>query len=419
MSEKSKNMESSSSSDFRILLVGLLFPDWLEAKMLEQEILPIQTQRFGLALLDALRAGFDGNIEVLSSAPLLDYPHSRLLFAPSAKWRIDNKIKATMLPFLNLVILKHMTRFVATFAFVIQWVLRNKSSNLIIILHGVQSCKIWGVLLGQVLAPCITVSFLTDDIGIPLKWENTLLKKIRLVDVYLMKLGLQKISGIIAMTPNLAEKLAPGRPALIMPTIRNLTSNAVSNKIRNSNDDSFTIVYTGRLSHSYGIDLLLYTFKQANRNRPNWRLLITGWGEMENAVRDFAVNNRQVEYLGFLDSEGIAELHQLADVFVNPKLTSTSIASLAFPSKIVEYLGTGKPVVSTNLPIFDDGIRQHLIIAQSDSPEELIRCLDDVASWNDHQRESWRKQTLMFVNEELSPVIQGARIRGFIDSLKN
>lgn len=409
-------MKPNDSQDKQILFVGQLFPDWLRSRILEQEIPPIQTQRFGLALLDALIAGFNGNIEVLSSAPLLDYPHSRLLFAPSAKWKINNKIKATMVPFINLAIFKHLTRFIATLAFVSQWTLKNKKSNRIIILLAVQSCKIWGILLARVFGACITISYLTDDVGIPLSWESPLLKRMRVVDVNLMKLGLQKISGVIAMTPNLAEKLAPGRPALIMPTIRSSTSDVVSAKPRNSHNSSLTIVYTGRLSHNYGIDLLLDTFHQANRS--DWHLLVTGWGEMGEAVRDFALHNQRVEYLGVLDSEELSELYSRADVFVNPKLTSTPISDLAFPSKIVEYLSTGKPVVSTNLPIFDDQFRQNLIIAQSDSPEELIRCFDNIMSWSEHKRESWREHTLRFVNEELAPAIQGARIRRFVDSLE-
>jgi glycosyltransferase involved in cell wall biosynthesis len=322
-----------------------------------------------------------------------------------------------MVPFINLAILKHLTSFMTTFVFVIQWILRNKNSQRTIVLHGVQSCKLWGVLLAQVLAPCITIAYLTDDIGVSLKWEGNLLKKLRLVDINLIKLGLHRLSGIIAMTPNLAEKLAPGLPALIMPTIRASTPNAVNAKLCNSNAGLFNIVYTGGLSHSYGLDLLLDTFKQANRS--NWRLIITGWGEMAETIRDFALNNLQVEYLGVLDTKELTALYRRADVFVNPKLTSTPISSLAFPSKIVEYLGTGKPVVSTNLPIFDDDFRRYLIITQSDSPEELIRCLDNIMSWDDHQQESWRQQTLRFVNEELSPLKQGAKIRSFVDSLKD
>ena len=364
----------------------------------------------------ALRAGFHDNVEVFSTAPLVDFPHSRLLFGPSAKWKIDNKIKATMASFINLPGIKHLTRFIATFVFVSWWILMNKNSRRIIIMLGVQSCKLWGVLLAQIFAPCITISYLTDDLGIPLNWEKSLLKKMRLVDVNLMKMGMQRLAGIIAMTTDLGEKLAPGRPTLVMPTIRLSTASPVTTNPHNSDGSTFNIVYTGKLCHSYGLDLLLDTFKQANRS--NWRLLISGWGEMEDVVREFARDNSQVEYLGLLNSEELSQLRQQADVFVNPKLTSASTSSLAFPSKIVEYLSTGKPVISTDLPIFNRGFRQHLIIAQSDSPEELIRCLDDVMSWDDDQRESWRLPTLRFVNEELSPAIQGVRIRGFVDSLK-
>ncbi|HLO17038.1 MAG TPA: glycosyltransferase family 4 protein [Anaerolineales bacterium] len=408
--------KSGNSQDYQVLFVGQLFPDAMTSQILEQEILPIQTQRFGKALVAALRAGFHENVEVLSTAPLVDFPHSRLLFAPRAKWTIDDEIKATMVSFFNLAGLKHLTRFIVTLAFVSQWVLKNKNFKRIIILHGVQSCKLWGVLLAQVFGPCVTVSYLTDDLGIPLNWEKSLLKKMRLIDVNLMKTGLQKSSGVIAMTPNLAEKLAPGRPVLVMPAIRNSTPNTITSKLCNSNGSTFNIMYTGKLSCSYGLDLLLNTFSQANRS--NWRLLISGWGEMESAVREFAQNNPQVEYFGLLNSEELSEFRQHADVFVNPKPSLTSTSSLAFPSKIVEYLGTGKPVVSTNLPIFDEEFRKHLILAQSDSPEELIKCLDNVMSWDDDQRESWRKETLRFVNEELSSATQGARIRAFVDSLK-
>jgi len=408
--------KSDSSQDNRVLFVGYLFPDWLESKILEQEISPIQTQRFGLALLDALILGFDNRVEVFSVAPLLDYPHSHLIIAPSAKWKIDDKIAVTMLPFINLVGIKHFTRFIVTLAFVAWWCLRHAKTKRIIVMHGVQSCKIWGVLIGQVLSPCITISFLTDDLGIMQNWENNIFNKLRQFDIYLMKLGLQKVTGVLAMAPKLAEKLAPDRPSLVVHTIQSPSQTQVANKIKNTNKGSFNILYTGGLSINYGIDLLLNTFRLANR--PEWRLFITGWGDSVNKVRDFSVNNPQVQFLGTVDNKKLAELYQLADVLINPKLTSTSGAWLSFPSKIVEYLSTGKPVVSTNLPVFDADFRQHLIIAQSDTPEELIRCLEDVSSWNDQQRESWRAQTIKFVQEELSPVAQGTRIRGFVDSLE-
>jgi glycosyltransferase involved in cell wall biosynthesis len=174
-------------------------------------------------------------------------------------------------------------------------------------------------------------------------------------------------------------------------------------------------MYTGKLCQDYGLQLLLDAFEQADR--PNWRLLISGWGELEQQIRDFARKNPRVEYFGLLSSQELSELRHRADVFVNPKLTSTSSSNLAFPSKIVEYLGTGTPVISTDLPVFDPAFRKHLIIARSDSAEELIKCLDQVMSWNDSKREAWRVETIRFVNTELSPRVQGVKICEFATSL--
>jgi glycosyltransferase involved in cell wall biosynthesis len=399
----------------QLLFVGQLFPESMMSKIMEQEILPVQTQRFGKALVEALEAGFDENVEVLSTAPLVDFPHSRIILAPKAKWIIDHKIPATMMSYLNIAGLKHLTRWIGTFIFVSWWIIRKRTSRRVILLHGVQSCKLWGLLFAQIFGHCTTISYLTDDLGLSLSWEKSLMRKMRDLDVQLMVSGLQKISGVIAMTPGLAEKLAPGLPLLIMPTIRQSTGRAMEIKSRCDGGRFFNIGYTGKLCQSYGLELLLDAFVQADRS--NWRLLISGWGEMEEQVRDFARKNPRVEYFGLLSSEDLAGLRQRADVLVNPKLTSTSTSDLAFPSKIVEYLGTGKPVISSNLPIFDAQFRRHLVIAQSDSPEELIRCLDQVMSWNETQREAWRVETTHFVDEELSPRTQGRRIREFADSL--
>jgi glycosyltransferase involved in cell wall biosynthesis len=405
-------MDKARAERYHILFIGHLFPDSLADRILDQPLPPIQTQRFGLALLDALKVGFEGNIEVFSVAPLLDYPVCRLVFAPRAKWKIDNKISATMVPYINIVGFKHLSRFLQTFAFVFKWAFVNRKFKRIIILHGVQSCKIWGTILGQVFTPCKIVPFLTDDLGIPLKWESNLLVKLRHIDVKLMLLGIRKSSGIIAMTPQLAEKLAPTHSPLIIPAIQNLKYNPTLSKGSDLGDKSFTIVYTGRLAENYGINLLLDAFIQANRT--DWQLIITGWGDQESIVCNYSLKYPQIKFLGFIKHEELLDLYNKADVLVNPRLTSSALASLSFPSKIVDYLATGKPVISTNLPVLDDIFRKHLILTRSDTPEELIRCLEEVSSWDENQCERWRKQSLEFVNIKLSPDWQGRKIKNYI-----
>jgi glycosyltransferase involved in cell wall biosynthesis len=386
----------------------------MESKILNQKISPVQTQRFGIALLEAIKDGVGSSVEVLSVAPILDFPYSGYVVAPGAIWSIAKGIKAKMIPFINIFVLKHLSRFVGTFIYVYYWSLKNFSHKKVIIMHGVQSCKLWGVLLGQLLSPTTTISYLTDDLGMPAKWEGVLKKGFRKLDVILMKIGLRRVTGVIAMTPWLAESLAPDRRCLIMNGILN-TSEHDFGKWEPKRGSIFRIVYSGGLYSEHGIDLLLQAFNLANQ--PDWRLLITGYGDKKEVIRYASMKNPCIEYKGFLSTQELFSLYRSADVLVNPRLTATKLARMAFPSKLVEYLGTGKPVVSTLLPSMNDELKKHLVIASSDTPAELLRCLETVASWEIDELRLWHERTKQFIRENLAPPVQGRKIREFIESL--
>lgn len=406
-------MKNEEKNCYSVLFVGHLYPKHLESVILDQPLSPIQTQRFGEALMLALIEGFGDAVQGFSVASLLDYPKCKLLIAPRAKWYFSESNQVSMFPYINILGLKHLTRFLATFFFALNWAMHNRHSKRVIVMHGVQSCKIWGVLLASVFTPALTISFLTDDLGIPLKWEGAFSRAIRRIDVFLMKLGLQRVSGVIAMTAQLADKLAPGRPRIIIPAIYNPSASSQSKTYKR--DSVFTIGYFGGLYSQYGLDLLLDAFEMVRRD--DWRLLIAGKGEMEKQICELALRDHRIKFLGFLSPEEVKRTYQIVDVLINPRPTSIPIASLSFPSKLVEYLSTGKPVITTDLPVLDENFRRHLIVARSDTPEELVHCLEQVATWEDERYESWRVKTLAFVENELSPRVQGKKIEHFIDSL--
>ena len=213
---------------------------------------------------------------------------------------IDDEIVAVMKPFVKLLGLKHFSRFIVTFVFVFLWTLKNKNNKRIIVMHGVQSCKLWGVLLGQAVLPSTTISYLTDNIGLPLQWEGNIIKKLRQIDVKLMLAGLKRVTGIIAMTKKLADELAPGRPYIIIPSIQNSYWTFPNISLPSRDKAEFTIVYAGGLFVEYGINLLIDAFIRANRS--NWRLKIAGSGNMSDAVQDICKKEPRIDYLGFLNA---------------------------------------------------------------------------------------------------------------------
>lgn len=113
-------------------------------------------------------------------------------------------------------------------------------------------------------------------------------------------------------------------------------------------DDITTYMYAGILDPVTGVDMLLKAFSRINN--PAIRLKISGKGSMENLVEDAAKQDDRITYLGCAPYEDYLRNLQQADVLVNPRNMNLPENENNFPSKIMEYLATGKPIISTRFP---------------------------------------------------------------------
>jgi glycosyltransferase involved in cell wall biosynthesis len=105
------------------------------------------------------------------------------------------------------------------------------------------------------------------------------------------------------------------------------------------------ILYIGRLSKVKGIDLIMESFSELNREDPDTELIIVGKGEDENRLRKIAsqLNTKNVRFLGSVPHENVPEIMNCADVMVMASFTE------GFPTVVLEALACGLPVVSTDV----------------------------------------------------------------------
>ncbi len=107
-----------------------------------------------------------------------------------------------------------------------------------------------------------------------------------------------------------------------------------------------TILYAGLLEQVTGIDLLLSAVNMLPASFPV-RILFTGKGSMMDAVKEAAASDPRISYLGHLPYEEYLEVIKGADILINPRNMNLPENRNNFPSKILEYLCSGKPVIST------------------------------------------------------------------------
>lgn len=111
--------------------------------------------------------------------------------------------------------------------------------------------------------------------------------------------------------------------------------------------EKMAIMYSGTLHYRYGIKNLLDAFEKVESDEIE--LWICGSGEAEKEITELAQKDSRVTFFGFCSQREVAELRAKAAILVNPRTNEGEYTKYSFPSKTMEYMASGKPVVMYKL----------------------------------------------------------------------
>lgn len=162
-----------------------------------------------------------------------------------------------------------------------------------------------------------------------------------------------------------------------------------------------SVLYTGTKGPWGGLDLLLDAWERVRH--PTARLDLCGPGRHARLAATVARDARsgpaaRVADHGVVDEARLRSLTEQAAVLVNPRPPSFPGNRLNFPSKLLEYLGTGKPVVTTRTVSLAPEYDEVLVFAAGDSAAGLAEAIDGVLAWNDDARADYRRRVEAFAS---------------------
>lgn len=104
------------------------------------------------------------------------------------------------------------------------------------------------------------------------------------------------------------------------------------------------IVYTGKMYEKFGVKDLVDAFMTLSDS--SYRLILCGRGDVDEYINEQAALDSRIKALGQVSPDE-SRLWQLkADVLVNPRSNAEDFVKYSFPSKNLEYLAVGAPVVA-------------------------------------------------------------------------
>ena len=141
--------------------------------------------------------------------------------------------------------------------------------------------------------------------------------------------------------------------------IEGISDNISDNCDAYSNGVSRTyILYSGALSKKYGIDRLVDCFLKANIDCELW---LCGDGSYVSELKTIIEQNKKIRYLGMINRHELRNIQINASLLVNPRDASDSYTRFSFPSKTMEYLSSGTPVMMEKLPGIPDDYYKYII----------------------------------------------------------
>ena len=171
--------------------------------------------------------------------------------------------------------------------------------------------------------------------------------------------------------------------------------------------------YAGGVSKQYGLSNLVEGFR--NANLPNARLHIYGPGDYVKELQQIAAEDQRFFYGGMLLNTEIVKKEQEATLLVNPRPTGEEYVKYSFPSKTMEYMASGTPVLTTVLPGMPKEYHSYVYLLEDETADGITRKLKEVLANSDETLFRKGMEARKFVLEQKNNVIQASKI---LDMLK-
>lgn len=218
------------------------------------------------------------------------------------------------------------------------------------------------------------------------------------------------VDKFILLTSQMADKLNIKAPYMVMEGIAPSENVTIDSSTADKFADCKYILYSGILSKKFGIETLLTAFSSIRDDE--LQLLICGCGECEEQIADF--KDSRIHFLGKLDRSQVLALQRNAAVLVNPRQNNEEFTKYSFPSKTMEYLASGVPVVAYKLDGIPDEYDRYIRYVPDNEPEALAHTIKDVCDMPEDERHSMGEQAKDFVTKEKNYIKQGRGILDFI-----
>ena len=217
--------------------------------------------------------------------------------------------------------------------------------------------------------------------------------------------------AFVLLTRQMADYMKITQPFVVMEGISTNTE-ALE---KQQNDGIKRILYTGTLHKKFGVLNLVEAFGMINDE--SYRLIICGVGDSAEEIKKAAAADPRIEFKGQLRRDEVLALQKKASVLVNPRQNNEEFTKYSFPSKNLEYLSSGIPLVAYKLDGIPDEYDRYINYVSDNSMEALRDKLVEIGEDANGSASARAEEAVRFVREEKNSRKQTLKIKKMLEAL--
>ncbi|WP_150452011.1 glycosyltransferase [Arenibacter lacus] len=364
------------------------------------------SQKFNRLLIDGF-INEKANIVALSSIPV---NASDIKDLNIKKKEMENEIEFIYTKSFYNRYINVISSFLSSFYHSFMWGVKNKGGNSIIICDVLKVSICMGALFASKILQIKTLGIVTDIPGLMTSSNLSFFSKFA---TYLNKKYITNFDSYVLLTEQMNELVNPHkRPYKIM---EGLVDSSMIIKDAKNKEYPRNILYAGGIFKRYGVKTLVDAFM--NISDDSIRLSIYGHGDLEEFIKKSSQEDHRVNYYGVVPNSEVVEAQLKATLLVNPRPTHEEFTKYSFPSKNMEYMVSGTPVLTTNLPGMPKEYREYVYLIEEEDVNGVENTLRKLISTNEKELFYFGAKAKEFVLSNKNNIIQSKRVLDFISTI--
>ena len=137
--------------------------------------------------------------------------------------------------------------------------------------------------------------------------------------------------------------------------------------------------------------------------------------EIEEYINKSAKEDSRIIFKGRVKHSEVIELQRKATVLINPRRPNGGITKYSFPSKTMEYMVSGTPMIGYKLEGIPVDYYSHMYIPKSESVGVLAECINNVLTLPTKDLNDKSMAAMQFVAQNKNPKVQVKLILDFLE----